>query len=301
MLQQCVESILALSLRPHEREIILVDDGSETSPLEGLSNCVEDILYIRQKNEGLSAARNTGLRVATGTFIQFVDGDDMLIPNMYEHCLDIVRYQSVDMVLFDFSNSLRSSLAYTIEAPLQGAELMRQQNIKGTACGYLFRRAILGDLRFTKGIFHEDEEFTPQLLLRAEVVFRTDAKAYYYRERAGSITTDKSKRKTEQRLSDLKGIILRLQTQADRMPTADRKALERRVAQLTMDYIYKIIVETKDREFLLKELDELRKENLFPLPDRNYTKKYTWFRRMTNSTAGLRLLMLSLPFMKRER
>ena len=301
MLKQCVESILALSLRPYEREIILVDDGSETPQLEGLSDCLEDILYIRQKNEGLSAARNTGLRAATGTFIQFVDGDDMLISNMYEHCLDIARFQSADMVMFDFSSSPKPTLTYNVDEPLQGAELMRQQNIRGSACGYLFRRAILGDLRFTKGIFHEDEEFTPQLLLRAEAVFRTDAKAYFYRERTGSITTDKSKQKTEKRLADLKDIILRLHMQADRMPTADRKALERRVAQLTMDYIYKIIVETRDRKFLLNQLEELRSKGLFPLPDRNYTKKYTWFRRMTNSTAGIRLLMLTLPYMKRER
>ena len=94
---------------------------------------------------------------------------------------------------------------------------------------------------------------------------------------------------------------MRLNDKADRMPQADRQAMQRRVAQLTMDYIYNVIVETRDRKFLDQQLAELQKKGLFPLPDRNYTKKYSWFRRMTNSKTGLRMLMLVLPYTKKER
>ena len=85
------------------------------------------------------------------------------------------------------------------------------------------------------------------------------------------------------------------------MPAADRQAMQRRVAQLTMDYIYNIIMLTCSRQELDKRLEELYNEGLFPLPDRDYTKKYTWFRKMTNSSLGRTILLNTLPLLKRER
>lgn len=58
--------------------------------------------------------------------------------------------------------------------PVSGAEYMRHNNIKGSPWWYIFRRNMLGSLRFHKGLIVEDEEFTPQLLLRAEKVFVTN-------------------------------------------------------------------------------------------------------------------------------
>ena len=51
MLCTCIDSILALSLQPSEREIIVVDDGSENSPIDGLMKYGDDITYIRQRNQ----------------------------------------------------------------------------------------------------------------------------------------------------------------------------------------------------------------------------------------------------------
>ena len=81
----------------------------------------------------------------------------------------------------------------------------------------------------------------------------------------------------------------------------DRLALLRRVHQLTMDYIYNVIVETRNRKYLNRQLAELGSHGLFPLPDKDYTSKYTWFRRLSNSQAGRRLLMRIIPLMKKER
>ena len=68
-----------------------------------------------------------------------------------------------------------------------------------------------------------------------------------------------------------------------------------------MDYIYQVIILTRSRHYLDRKLAILRREGLFPLPDKNYTTKYKWFRRMTNSNFGLKLLVSILPLMKRER
>jgi glycosyltransferase involved in cell wall biosynthesis len=301
MLTECIEYILALSLRPFEREIIIIDDGSESSPIDSILPYGDQIIYIRQKNGGLSNARNQGMVMAKGLYIQFVDGDDLLLQVPYEHCLDIARYNSPDMVLFDFTHNIIPETVFDDTTPVSGTEYMRRHNIQATACGYLFRQDILGELRFTPGIYHEDEEFTPQLLLRAETVYPTAAKAYFYRKRANSITTKTDIRSRLKRLDDTKNIIYRLNSACHTLPTEERIAMQRRIAQLTMDYIYQTIRQTQSREYVEKQLEELRQKGLFPLPDRNYTAKYNWFRRMTKNSIGLSILMRTLPLIAKER
>lgn len=301
MLRKCINSIKALSLRTSEREIIVVDDGSDHSPINELGPMAEEILYIRKPNGGLSTARNAGIQMATGRYLQFVDADDTLVTNQYEHCLDLVRFQSPDMVVFDFTNIPIKRTSYTDYNTTTGVDYLAENNIRATAWGYLFKKELLGDLRFTSGIYHEDEEFTPLLLLKAKTVCPTDAKAYFYHKREGSITTSTDTRKMLKRLNDHKGVIQRLNAIAQTLPHKEQLALERRVHQLTMDYIYKIIVETRSQAYLNRQLNRLSQQGLFPLPDRDYTTKYKWFRKMTNSNIGLKLLMSTLPYLNRER
>ena len=302
MLCQCVDSILALSLQREEREIIVVDDGSDISPTNALMQYGEDIIYVRQKHSGLSAARNMGINMARGRYLQFVDGDDRLMTEPYNHCLDILRsHEDADMVVFDFTSSTDVSTTYTDGPVLSGTDLMRHHNIHGSACLYLFRQKTLSELRFTPGIFHEDEEFTPQLLLRAERVYPTDAHAYYYCQRPNSITSTNDEQKVQKRLDDLHAITHRLYLMADRLPLNDRLALRRRVAQLTMDYLYQIIMQTRSAQQLDTRIAMLRSEGLFPLPDEDYSQKYVWFRRMTSTALGRTLLLHSLPLLRKER
>ena len=301
MLCECIDSILALSLNSSEREIIVIDDGSEQSPMNNLQKYGDDIIYIRQKNMGLSEARNTGIQMARGQYLQFVDSDDLLIKAPYEHCINIARQKQPDIIVFDFTATSTKDGPYSDLDAMSGCEYMRHHNIRGTACGYLFQRTTLSDLRFTPGIYNEDEEFTPLLLLRADTICVTSAQAYYYRQRENSIITTPDIRHKLKKLGDTRAIISRLNIQADRLPTDERTALQRRVAQLTMDYIYSIIRQTQSRHYLDRKLESLRREGLFPLPDRGYTKKYTWFRRLSNSSSGLSLLMRLIPLMKKER
>ena len=302
MLCQCVDSILALSLQREEREIIVVDDGSDISPTNALMQYGEDIIYVRQKHSGLSAARNMGINMARGRYLQFVDGDDRLMTEPYNHCLDILRsHEDADMVVFDFTSSTDVSTTYTDGPVLSGTDFMRHHNIHGSACLYLFRQKTLSELRFTPGIFHEDEEFTPQLLLRAEHVYPTNAQAYYYCLRPNSITSTTDEQKVQKRLDDLHAITHRLYLMADRLPLNDRLALRRRVAQLTMDYLYQIIMQTRSAQQLDTRIAMLRSEGLFPLPDEDYSQKYVWFRRMTSTALGRALLLHSLPLLRKER
>lgn len=303
LIKACIDSILALLLLPHEREIIVVDDGSTHSPISELMDYGDRIVYVRQQNGGVSTARNRGLQMATGRYVQFVDADDMLVQPAYEFCLDQIRqHDHADMVLFDFTKGDTTQKSFSQTGPIGGTAYLANHNIHGAAWGYLFRRSMAGSLRFTPGVrYGEDEEFTPQLMLRAEYVYVTDAKAYFYREQPASAihqTDDESKR---QRLDDTKGVIMRLNALADTVPAGEWQALQRRIAQLTMDYIYNVITLTRSRRYLEQQLEELSRAGLFPLPDRNYTSKYNWFRRMSSTSVGRSILMRTLPLLKRER
>lgn len=294
MIKECLDSITGLSLRKVEREIILIDDGSDTNPLESLKVERDDITYIRQKNSGLSSARNTGLRMATGKFIQFVDGDDRLIKEAYERCLDIVRYNNPDIVLFNSTDNDKIRMNYDLPEPTDGASYMRHNNIHAMAWGYVFNRRILGELRFTPGILHEDEEFTPQLILHADKVYSLDITAYYYRKRHDSITNNVHKRNIIKRLNDIERTIIHLDYLADIMPPADKSAMKRRVAQLTMDYVYNTARLTRSAKQIEKRINRLETRGLFPLPDGKYTLKYTLFRHLSKNKAIRKILELSL-------
>ncbi|MBQ9676933.1 MAG: glycosyltransferase family 2 protein [Prevotella sp.] len=304
MLQECIDSILALSLRPFEREIIVIDDGSDQSPINDLMKYGDDIIYVRQKNGGVSVARNKGMQIAKGQYIQFMDGDDYLIQAPYEECLDIIRYnEDADIVMFDFAKDyFKTKHAISQHIKTSGVNLMRNNNLHGSVCCLLFRQSTRGALNFTPNIcYGEDEEFTPQLLLRAETVYHTTARAYFYRQHNTSAIHQHDEENKQKRLEDSLNVILHLHQLSDKLPVNERLALQRRIAQLTMDYIYNTIMLLHSQKALDNALSVLRDKGLFPLPDKGYTKKYTWFRRMANSNIGRAILLHSLPLLKKER
>ena len=294
LLRECLESIGALGLNDDECEIVLVDDGSEVTPLAELADWQDRMVYLRQQNCGLSVARNNGLRIATGRYIQFVDGDDCLLSNTYHQCLEWVKEHDADMMLFGLNTQTArdSEDDIAIEGPMTGASYLHNHNLRASACGYLFRRLMLDNLRFTPGIYHEDEEFTPLLLLKADQLYFTEADAYYYRQREESITHQADEAHTRKRLEDMRNIIYRLQKTSATIPEGERVALSRRVAQLSMDYLYQTIRLTRNKESLDAAIKHLEVAGLFPLPDKAYTKKYSMFRRLVGNAAGRRLLLL---------
>lgn len=294
-LVECLKSILQLSLNPKEREIILIDDGSDIASISDLLDYQDDFIYLRQRNQGLSVARNRGLQIATGDYIQFVDGDDYFLQMQYEHCLDLVRYHTPDIVYFELTNKEEKDVPYQYSEPITGSSFMHNNNLRAAACSYIFKASILQNLRFTPGIFHEDEEFTPLLFLKADRVITTNAKAYFYRKRNDSIVHKKEdKRHNLKRLADTEKVIFHLQAKSDYLPENERIALNRRIAQLTMDYLYNTIILTRSSKHLEDAIKRLHNKGLFPLPEKKYTKKYLMFAKAINSKLGRKLMLFYL-------
>ena len=106
-LHKCVDSLLHQDLSEEEYEIILVDDGSPDSCgdiCEEYASKFVQVKVVHQENGGLSAARNSGIKVAQGLYVQFVDSDDYLEPNVLRILVAKMETDQLDILRFNYRN-----------------------------------------------------------------------------------------------------------------------------------------------------------------------------------------------------
>ena len=312
LLAECLRSVLQVrslmmlrGMVKQDFEIIVVDDGSECSPQEMLGQMAGDIICISQENAGLPAARNAGLARARGEYVQFVDADDALLPHAYCSLCPRSR-EEADIILFRFTcdesrRQADGADAFTYKntptahqarcrRAMSGTQYMLHHNVRASACCYLFRRSLLGELRFADGMLHEDELFTPLLLLRMHSVRDYTGPAYYYRQRPHTITHTDTACHIARRLNDTYTVLHRLREVANHLLGDDKRALMRRVEQLTTDYIYIMWKVETDRQRRMRRMRQLAADGLLPLPLHPYTLRHWAF-----------CLALRLPFVLFDR
>lgn len=197
---KCLESCLAQNISSDLYEIIVVNDGSTDHSLDiatDFSQRYNNIRIITQENQGLSMARNTGLKAAKGDYIWFVDSDDYIEDN----CLSWIFPKldgNIDLLQIQ-ARHVYGDGAPNVDLPKcilpQGATGMNtlEQGILCVPATFaIYRRKYLidNDLYFTKGIYHEDCEFTPRALYYATKVDSIEKVCYNYLQRtSGSITS----------------------------------------------------------------------------------------------------------------
>lgn len=204
-LKESIESIIKQNT--DSCEIILVDDGSTDGSAELCDVFAAENGYVRiihQENAGLSAARNTGIKAASGIYIVLLDGDDKLCINalnsLYDHLImnnypDVAAHRR--MAFDDDGNTEDYPYLYGdyIDSYNSNAEaFMKFQNMpigNMGAWNFTVKREYIieKDLFFYEGICHEDEEWVPRILLSGGRLSFSDIVFYgYRRDRAGSIT-----------------------------------------------------------------------------------------------------------------
>lgn len=192
-LPQCVESILSQDYR--DLEVILIDDGStdrsgEICDRYGAAD--SRVRVIHQKNGGGAAAKNAGLRIASGEYLSFVDSDDYLEPNVYGMMLETLLTHQADAVQFSFREVYRSRAEEQVVAGevLEGESYLLRFP-KDFTCALLwnklYRRALFDGVFFEEGHKIDDEYFTYQGFLKPRRVVRDSRIVYNYRKRASSV------------------------------------------------------------------------------------------------------------------
>lgn len=208
-LERCVGSVINQTYS--NIEIILVDDGSpDRCPEMCDVYAAQDdrIRVIHKENGGLSDARNTGIKAATGDYIIFLDSDDSIELTSCEDISNAIEGATHPDIVVCNTNWIEDGQTKVInryprcELFNGGDEFLKYMfSVPFTFCfltqNNVYKRELLIDnqLFFEKGLLHEDERWTPQILLVAKTVLNTNIAYYNYYIRSGSITTVKNKTK----------------------------------------------------------------------------------------------------------
>lgn len=194
-LPECLDSVLNQDHR--DLEVILIDDGSKD---DSGSICdryaAEDnrVKVIHQKNAGAAAAKNAGLRIATGEYLSFVDSDDYLEPNVYGYLVSVLKETGADAIHGNFREVFRGRS--------EDCVLHRGRNIvssreylarfpKDWSCpllwNKLYKRSLFDGVFFEEGHKIDDEYFTYQGFLRDCTIVCDEKILYNYRKRRSSV------------------------------------------------------------------------------------------------------------------
>lgn len=269
-LRKCVDSLLDQDMSDYE--IILVDDGS---PDECPSICDDyvhrlengdwklknvQIRVIHRENGGLSAARNSGIEVAKGEYVMFVDSDDYIEANVLKGLLTQVERDNLDVLRYRLQyvrvknervNELTNEREYQIfnpyksdpfrgndysEEPTDGVTFLNERmNTQCYAWQFIIKRGLIYNdemsrdkslnepltlndaCLFTPGIYFEDTDWTPRMLVRAKRVASTNTIVYNYLMREGSITNAVNRSKQKKVLDDKMYLISSLQKQSNEL------------------------------------------------------------------------------------
>lgn len=201
----------------NELEVILVDDCSPDNSMltaegmiEQLKNKYQVKVVTHEINKGLSAARNSGVKVATGDYIYFLDSDDELTPECIGILVDLVN--SSDQVV-DFAVSGIQTIGSSCSYPVLSASCLNstteiltdffQKKWPVMAWNKLIKKKLFFEenIWFEEGLLHEDELFSFVLASKSKVMVSIPAKTYIYKVRtSGSITSDRGLRNYESKL-----------------------------------------------------------------------------------------------------
>ena len=154
-----------------EVEVILIDDGSKV-PVKAEYKWLK---IIRQKNGGISKARNKGLEMAKGELIWFVDADDIISGNAIELILDALKTKDFDYIDLSWKSLEDDRFVFKLYSDNDSLS-------NPSACTRVFKRAYIGDTRFPeKKDASEDEDFTRHLDIKNSKHICITEFVYYYR------------------------------------------------------------------------------------------------------------------------
>ena len=220
-IKNCIHSILCQSYTNYE--LICVDDGSTDNSLEILEEYAKqnkNIKIISKINGGPSSARNAGLNIANGTYIIFIDGDDVIGSNTsttgeeLSNVINLIEQTKVDLLVCpisvtyetDFNLKASDDIYYSITK--EGKDFISNIDISSfhvSPCSKIFKRKLIEDyhLRFPVGLLYEDAYWHYCYCALAKTIYFTQKNFYHYYRHKGSIMNKTFEKKMDMSIQHL--------------------------------------------------------------------------------------------------
>lgn len=199
-IKRCLQSCLTQQrVACEEYELVIVNDGTKDNSMaivEEMTRGCSNVTIINQHNQGLSMARNAGLRAAKGEYVWFVDSDDWIADDCLHEILERLEQTKVDVLQLQYKNVYSGDTPCdehyaTIDGIVRGEELLVTNSFFTAVQFMIYRREFMleNNLSFYPGIYHEDNELKSKVVYLAKSCASYDKVAYnYYKGNATSIT-----------------------------------------------------------------------------------------------------------------
>ena len=245
-IERCATTLMEQTLR--EVEYIFVDDATPDKSIEVLEACLAQYperkatILKHLQNQGLPAARNTGLALATGEYIFHCDSDDYVEPTMLEEMYKIAKEQDVDIVWCDwfltFAENERYMKQPSFDAPMEALKAMLSGGMKYNVWNKLVRRSLYtdNDIQFPAG-YGMGEDMTMMMLFAHAQNVTYIPNAYYHYIKTN--TNAFSQTYSDKHLVELKHNVQRI---IDYMQNVYGEALEKELNFFKLDVKFPFLI-----------------------------------------------------------
>lgn len=202
-LEKCLNSIINQKTN-FLYEIICINDGSTDGSLEILNKYANKYKYIKiisEKNQGLSAARNTGIKHSRGKYLMFVDSDDYIAETCIDKLMKAATTDDYDLVksgYIEFSSETNQEIKKIqyINTVITETNKLELEKVKGHAWGCVVKRELFYNIRFPVGYWYEDIIMKLLVFPECKKIKIIDDILYYYRINLNGLSRKTQKQKS---------------------------------------------------------------------------------------------------------
>ena len=206
-LKRCLDSIKSQSFKDYE--VIIVNDGSTDNSSDIISKYSYKV--INQENQGLSMARNNGVKASIGDYLIFLDSDDYIEKDLLKEINkslsnnpDLVRYQIKEV--FDNEDNINyEETPFDNKNGVDAFKFITNYHFVENAWAYAIKREfyLKEKFSFKKGAYHEDFGLIPLVIIKSKIVNSINYVGYCYYQRDGSIMNNNDYTKTKKKVKDI--------------------------------------------------------------------------------------------------